>query len=66
MRKTYLAKAEGVTPDVGNPNAEVSVNQAKRAGVDLVTNPKDVAKRPADMDYSGYTPEYAQAHGIPK
>jgi hypothetical protein len=66
MRKTYLAKGEGVTPDVGNPNAEVSVNQAKRAGVDLETNPKDVAKRPADMDYSGYTADYAQKHGIPK
>jgi hypothetical protein len=54
MRKTYLAKAEGVTPDVGNPNAEVSVNQAKRAGVDLETNPKDVAKRPVDMPNEGF------------
>jgi hypothetical protein len=66
MRKTYLAKGEGVTPDVGNPNAEVTVNQAKRAGVDLETNAKNVAKRPADMDYSGYTADYAQKHGIPK
>lgn len=66
MRKTYLAKGEGITPDVGNPNAEVTVNQAKRAGVDLETNAKDVAKRPADMDYSGYTADYAQKHGIPK
>jgi hypothetical protein len=24
MRKTYLAKAEGVTPDAKNPNADVS------------------------------------------
>ena len=54
MRKTYLAKAEGVTPDVGNPNAEVSVNQAKRAGVDLEQNPKDVAKRPVDMPNEGF------------
>jgi len=54
MRKTYLAKAEGITPDVGNPNAEVSVNQAKRAGVDLETNPKDVAKRPVDMPNEGF------------
>jgi hypothetical protein len=54
MRKTYLAKAEGVTPDVGNPNAEVSVNQARRAGVDLETNPKDVAKRPVDMPNEGF------------
>jgi len=54
MRKTYLAKAEGITPDVGNPNAEVTVNQAKRAGVDLETNPKDVAKRPVDMPNEGF------------
>lgn len=54
MRKTYLAKAEGVTPDVGNPNAEVSVNQAKRAGVDLEENPRDVAKRPVDMPNEGF------------
>lgn len=54
MRKTYLAKAKGVTPDVGNPNAEVSVNQAKRAGVDLEQNPKDVAKRPVDMPNEGF------------
>jgi len=54
MRKTYLAKAEGVTPDVGNPNAEVSVNQARRAGVDLEQNPKDVAKRPVDMPNEGF------------
>ena len=54
MRKTYLAKAEGVTPDVGNPNAEVTVNQARRAGVDLEQNPKDVAKRPVDMPNEGF------------
>jgi hypothetical protein len=57
MRKTYLAKGEGVTPDVGNPNAEVSVNQAKRAGVDLETNPSKVAKRPIDMDDEGFLPK---------
>ena len=57
MRKTYLAKAEGVTPDVGNPNAEVSVNQAKRAGVDLETNPKKVAQRPTDMPNNGFLPK---------
>jgi hypothetical protein len=54
MRKTYLAKSEGVTPDVGNPNAEVSVNQARRAGVDLEQNPSDVAKRPTDMPNNGF------------
>jgi hypothetical protein len=66
MRKTYLAKGEGVTPDVGNPNAEVSVNKAKNEGVPLKANPKDVARPPMDMDYSGFTPEYAKARGIPK
>lgn len=66
MRKTYLAKGEGVSPDVGNPNAEVTVNKAKREGVDLETNPKKVAQRPTDMPYSGYTSEYAQKHGISK
>jgi hypothetical protein len=54
MRKTYLAKGEGVTPDVGNPNAEVSVNKAKAEGVVLETNPANVAKRPVDMPNEGF------------
>jgi hypothetical protein len=54
MRKTYLAKGEGVTPDVGNPNAEVSVNKAKAEGVSLETNPANVAKRPTDMVNNGF------------
>ena len=54
MRKTYLAKGEGVTPDVGNPNAEVSVNKAKKEGVELETNPTNVAKRPVDMPNEGF------------
>jgi len=54
MRKTYLAKAEGLTPDVGNPNAEVSVNKAKAEGVSLETNPTNVAKRPVDMPNEGF------------
>jgi len=54
MRKTYLAKGEGVTPDVGNPNAEVSVNKAKAEGVVLETNPANVAKRPTDMVNNGF------------
>ena len=54
MRKTYLAKGEGLTPDVGNPNAEVSVNKAKREGVDLETNDKKVATRPVDMPNEGF------------
>ena len=54
MRKTYLAKGEGVTPDVGNPNAEVSVNKAKKEGVELETNDKKVAMRPVDMPNEGF------------
>jgi len=54
MRKTYLAKGSGVTPDVGNPNAEVSVNKAKKEGVVLETNPTNVAKRPVDMPNQGF------------
>ena len=54
MRKAYLAKGEGVTPDVGNPNAEVSVNKAKAEGVSLETNPANVAKRPVDMPNEGF------------
>jgi len=54
MRKTYLAKGEGVTPDVGNPNAEVSVNKARKEGVELETNDKKVATRPVDMPNEGF------------
>lgn len=54
MRKTYLAKGEGVTPDVGNPNAEVTVNKAKKEGVELETNDKKVAMRPVDMPNQGF------------
>jgi hypothetical protein len=57
MRKTYLAKGEGVTPDVGNPNAEVSVNKAKSEGVSLEVNPANVAKRPVDMPLQGFLPK---------
>lgn len=54
MRKTYLAKAEGVTPDAKNPNADVSVNQARKAGVKLPVNDKKVATRPVDLPHEGF------------
>jgi hypothetical protein len=54
MRKTYLAKAEGVTPDAKNPNADVSVNQARKAGVKPEVNNPKVAKRPVDMPNQGF------------
>ena len=54
MRKTYLAKAEGVTPDAKNPNADVSVNQARKAGVKPPVNDKKVATRPVDLPNAGF------------
>jgi len=54
MRKTYKAKSEDIKPDVGNPNAEVSVNQAKKDGFKPETNDKKVAKRPVDMPNQGF------------
>ena len=54
MRKTYMAKAEGVKPDVGNPKAEVSVNKAKKEGFKPETNDKKVAMRPKDMPKQGF------------
>ena len=66
MRKVFMAKEGAVGVDAKNPNAEISVNKAKSEGAKLPTNPSDVAKRPTDMDYSGFTPEYAKEHGIPK
>jgi hypothetical protein len=54
MRKTYKAKSEDVRPDVGNPNAEVSVNQAKKDGFKPETNDKKVATRPVDMPNKGF------------
>ena len=54
MRKTYMAKAEGVKPDVGNPRAEVSVNKARKEGFKPETNDKKVATRPVDMPKKGF------------
>jgi len=52
MRKTYMAK--GVTPDAKNPNAEVSVNKAKKEGFTPKKNESNVAKRPTDMPKKGF------------
>ena len=54
MRKTYRAKNAKTKPDVGNPNAEVSVNKAKKEGFKPEVNAKDVAKRPTDMPKNGF------------
>lgn len=52
MRKTYMSKRG--RPDVGNPNAEVSVNKARKEGLKPQTNDPLVAKRPVDMPNNGY------------
>lgn len=52
IRKTYMAK--GVTPDVNNPNADVSVNEAKKEGLKPVQNDSRVAQRPKDMPNRGF------------
>ena len=54
MRKTYRAKKKGTTADVGNPNAEISVNKAKKEGFKPEINAKEVAKRPTDMPNNGF------------
>ena len=54
MRKTYKAKKKGLQPDAKNPNAEISVNQAKRDGFKPETNDKKVAMRPTDMPNNGF------------
>jgi hypothetical protein len=66
MRKTYLSRAKGATPDPKNPRSEVSVNDLRKLGVKLPVNDSLVAKPPISQDYRGYTPEYAKKIGIPK
>jgi hypothetical protein len=41
-------------PSIGNPNAEVSVNQAIKDGFKPEVNAKEVAMRPTDMPNSGF------------
>ena len=52
MRKTYMAR--GSFPDVKNPNAEITVNKAKKEGFKPEVNDKKVAKRPVDMPNNGF------------
>ena len=54
VRKTYKAKNPNVKPDVGNPKAEVSVNQARKSGFTPEKNDKKVAQRPTDMPNNGF------------
>jgi hypothetical protein len=54
MRKTYMAKGKNLKPSVGNPNAEVSVNKAKKEGFKPEVNAKEVAMRPTDMPNNGF------------
>ncbi len=52
MRKTYMAK--NINPDVKNPNAEISVNKAKKEGLKPIVNEKEVSLRPRDMVNRGF------------
>ena len=54
MRKTYIAKGSRLKPDVGNPKAEISVNKARKAGINLPVNAEEVAMRPTDMPNNGF------------
>ena len=54
MRKTYRAKKKNLKPNVGNPNAEISVNKAKKEGFKPEVNAKEVAMRPTDMPNNGF------------
>ena len=54
MRKTYKAKNKKGKPDIGNPNAEISVNKAKKEGFKPEVNAKEVAMRPTDMPNNGF------------
>jgi hypothetical protein len=54
MRKTYMAKKKGLKPDTKNPNAEISVNKAKKEGFKPEVNAKEVATRPTDMPNNGF------------
>ena len=47
MRKTYMAI--DVTPDVKNPQSEVSVNDAKKKGLKPPKNASEVAKLPREI-----------------
>ena len=52
MRKTFMAK--NINPDVKNPNAEISVNKAKKEGLKPIVNIKEVSMRPRDMVNRGF------------
>ena len=54
MRKVFMAKEGAVGVDAKNPNAEISVNKAKKEGAELEVNDKKVATRPVDMPNEGF------------
>ena len=58
MRKVYMRKRDSkgqFLPNEGLANdKQVSVNEARRAGVPLAQNPSEVAKLPVDMPNNGY------------
>ena len=54
MRKVFMAKEGAYNVDAKNPNAEISVNKAKKEGAELDVNNINVAKRPVDMPNEGF------------
>ena len=46
--------AININPDVKNPNAEISVNRAKKEGLKPIVNIKEVSMRPRDMVNRGF------------
>jgi len=52
MRKTYMSTTG--KPDVKNPNAEISVNEAIKKGLKPAKNDPKVAKRPRDQKNRGF------------
>lgn len=54
MRKVFMAKEGAASVDAKSPNAEISVNKAKKEGAELEVNDKKVAMRPVDMPNEGF------------
>jgi len=52
LRKTYMAK--DVQPDVNNPNAQTTTEEAKRQGFRPQPNDLKVSTKPKDMEHEGF------------
>ena len=62
LRRTYASFDTKIDPT--NPNARpLSIAKAEKAGY-RIRNPKEVAMKPSDMTYKGYTKEYWDKMGF--